>query len=67
MFKTAWEQRASNAGFIFHSVRGAQYTSHWLRQLLHERAVVQSFSNSGKLHDNTVAESFFAALKKEDL
>ena len=29
--------------------------------------MVQSFSNSGKPHDNAVAESFFATLKKEDL
>lgn len=34
---------------------------------LHERAAVQSFYNSGKPHDNAVAESFFATLKKEDL
>lgn len=66
-FKTAWKQRSPNAGFIFHSDRGAQYTSHRFRQLLHERSVEQSFSNSGKSHDNAVAESFFATLKKEDL
>jgi len=66
-FKTAWEQRSPNAGLIFHSDRGAQYTSHRFRQLLHERSVEQSFSNSGKPHDNAVAESFFATLKKEDL
>lgn len=66
-FKTAWEQRSPNASLIFHSDRGAQYTSHRFRQLLHERSVEQSFSNSGKPHDNAVAESFFATLKKEDL
>ena len=66
-FKDAWEQRAPDTGLIFHSDRGAQYTSHRFRQLLHERAVVQSFSNSRKPHGNAVAESFFATLKKEDL
>lgn len=66
-FKIAWEQRSPNAGLIFHSDRGSQYTSHRFRQLLHERSVEQSFSNSGKPHDNAVAESFFATLKKEDL
>ena len=50
-----------------HSDRGAQYTSHRFKQLLHEHAVVQSFSNSGRPHDNAVAESFFATLKKEEL
>lgn len=67
-FKIAWEQRGPDAGIIFHSDRyGAQYTSHRFRQLLHERSAEQSFSNSEKPHDNAVAESFFAALKKEDL
>jgi transposase InsO family protein len=64
-FKIAWEQRGPDAGIIFHSDRyGAQYTSHRFRQLLHERSVEQSFSNSGKPHDNAVAESFFATLKE---
>jgi len=29
--------------------------------------VVQSFSNSGKPHDNAVAEAFFSSLKTEEL
>lgn len=66
-FKMAWEQRPPEAKLIFHSDRGSQYTSHRFRQLLHERFVVQSFSNSGKPHDNTVAESFFATFKKEEV
>ena len=66
-FKRAREQRSPKAGLIFHSDRGSQYTSHCFQQLLHERSVVQSFSNSGKPHDNAVAESFFATFKKEEL
>lgn len=66
-FKMAWEQRTPEAKLIFHSDRGSQYTSHRFRQLLHERSVVQSFSNSGKPHDNAVAESFFATFKKEEV
>lgn len=66
-FKMAWEQRSPEAGLIFHSDRGSQYTSHRFQQLLHERSVIQSFSNSGKPHDNAVAESFFASFKKEEL
>ena len=66
-FKTAWEQRNPDAGLIFHSDRGAQYTSYRFRQFLHERSAEQSLSNLGKPHDNAVAESFFATLKKEDL
>ena len=66
-FKMAWERRSPEAGLIFHSDRGSQYASHRFQQLLHECSVVQSFSNSGKPHDNAVAESFFASFKKEEL
>lgn len=55
-FKTAVEQCKPKAGLIFHSDRGAQYTSHRFRQLLRDHAAKQSFSNSGKPHDNAVAE-----------
>lgn len=66
-FKMAWEQRTPEAKLIFHSDRGSQYTSHRFQQLLHEHSVIQSFSNSGKPHDNAVAESFFATFKKEEV
>ena len=66
-FKNAWELRRPEPGLLFHSDRGSQYTSHRFQQILYEHAVVQSFSNSGKPHDNAVAESFFASFKKEEL
>ena len=66
-FKMAYEERQPPSGLIFHSDRGAQYTSHRFQQLLHEHNTEQSFSQPGKPHDNAVAESFFASLKKEEL
>lgn len=66
-FKSAWEERNPEMELLFHSDRGAQYTPHRFQELLRSHAVVQSFSNSGKPHDNAVAESFFASLKKEEL
>lgn len=66
-FKSAWEERVPELELLFHSDRGAQYTSHRFQELLRSHAVVQSFSNSGRPHDNAVAESFFASLKKEEL
>lgn len=66
-FKMAYEKRQPPSGLIFHSDRGAQYTSHRLQQFLHKHNVEQSFSQPGKPHDNAVAESFFASLKKEEL
>lgn len=65
--KMACDTREPEAGLIFHGDRGAQYTSHRFQQLLHDCAFVQSFSHSGRPHDNAVAESFFASLKKEEL
>ena len=66
-FKMAYEERNPPTGLIFHSDRGAQYTSHRFQQLLHEHKVQQSFSRPGEPYDNAVAESFFASLKKEEL
>ena len=66
-FKIACETRQPGLGLIFHSDRGSQYTSHRFQQLLHEHGMIQSFSNSGRPHDNAVAESFFASFKKEEL
>lgn len=66
-FKNAWELCRPKSGLLFHSDCGAQYISHRFQQTLHEHAVVQSFSNSGKPHDNAAAESFFASFKKEEL
>jgi putative transposase len=53
------------AGCIFHSDRGAQYTSALVRELLKRHGLRQSFSRVGKPGDNAWSESFFANLKKE--
>lgn len=66
-FKMACDTRQPDPGLIFHSDRGSQYTSHRFLQLLHEHGMIQSFSNSGRPHDNAVAESFFASFKREEL
>ena len=66
-FKMAHEERHPPSDLIFHSDRGAQYTFHRFQQILYEHNTKQSFSPLGKPHDNAVAESFFASLKKEDL
>lgn len=65
--KIACDTRQPDPGLIFHSDRGSQYTSHRFLQLLHEHGMIQSFSNSGRPHDNAVAESFFASFKREEL
>lgn len=54
---------AENA--IFHSDKGAQYTSRMLAAWARDNDVRLSCSRTGNCHDNAVAESFFATLKNE--
>jgi len=60
-------QRYNAYGMIFHSDRGAQYTSHGFREALAARGAIQSMSGTGRCYDNARMESFFATLKKEKL
>ena len=66
-FKRAFSERGHPQGLTFHSDQGVQYRSKAFCNLLRVNKVVQSFSRSGKPHDNAVAEAFFSALKKEEL
>lgn len=66
-FKAAYALRNPDDTLVFHSDRGIQYCAYAFRKLLHDCNVEQSFSNPGTPHDNAVAESFFATLKKEEL
>lgn len=53
--KCALEEREYPMQLAFHSDQGTQYTAKALRNLLRMNNVVQSFSRSGKPHDNAVA------------
>ncbi len=66
-FKRALQRRGTPQELTFHSDQGAQYTSKAFRKLLRMNKVVQSFSKSGRPHDNAVAESFFASMKREEI
>ena len=66
-FKQAVIERSCSHSLIFHSDRGSQYLSHTFQQLLRQYKVKQSVSAPGHPHDNAVAESFFASLKRENL
>ena len=66
-FKMAYEKRKRPEGLLFHSDQGIQYTAYAFRKLLEDSGVQQSFSTPGHPHDNAVAESFFAILKREEL
>ncbi len=59
--------RGKPDNLIFHSDQGLQYTSKSFKNLLKENNIQQSFSKKGCPYDNSVAESFFASLKKEEI
>ena len=63
----ALEEREHPRQLTFHSDQGVQYRSKAFQMLLHVNKIVQSFSRTGRPHDNAVAEAFFASLKKEEL
>jgi transposase InsO family protein len=52
-------------GVIFHSDRGAQYTSAAFRRRCEQLGVRQSMGATGVCWDNAAAESFFGTLKRE--
>ena len=65
-FKKAFESRQPTS-LLFHSDRGANYTSKTFMTYLKSLGVKQSFSNPGVPYDNSVMESFFKSLKSEKL
>lgn len=57
--------RRNPEGTIFHSDRGGQYTSYTFRKMCTDKDIRPSVGATGVCFDNSVAESFFATLKKE--
>ena len=66
-FRQVYRNRNEPQQLMFHSDQGPQYTSNTFRKLLRINKVVQSFSKSSRPHDNAVAESFFASMKREEI
>mgnify|MGYP002624423294 CR=1 FL=1 len=50
---------------VHHSDQGGQYAAYPYRTRLQREGITWSMSRKGNCHDNAVAESFFATLKKE--
>ena len=57
--------RHPEAGLLFHSDRGSQYTSGSYPALLAAARITTSMSRTGNCYDNAVTESFFSTLKAE--
>ncbi len=54
-------------GVLFHSDRGSQYASRAFQQTISAHGFIPSMNRKGNCCDNAVAESFFAALKNEEV
>jgi len=65
--KQAYENRNPQEKLIFHNDRGSVYRSTVFRSYLESLNIEQSFSKAYVPYDNSVAESFFANLKREEL
>jgi len=63
--KMALRGRPLKDGLIIHSDQGIQNASREFRGLLSAFKVVQSMSRKGDCWDNSMAESFFATIKRE--
>jgi transposase InsO family protein len=63
--KMALRRRQVAKGLIIHSDQGSQYASQEFRAILNSFQVVQSMSRKGDCWDNSIAESFFATIKRE--
>jgi putative transposase len=61
-----WRRKPGNK-VMLHSDQGSQYTSNRCKKLLKALNMEASMSRRGNCHDNAVAESFFANLKKEKI
>ena len=66
-FKDAYESREVDECLIFHTDQGSNYRARAFCTYLAERNVTQSFSKAGVPYDNSVMESFFSSMKREEL
>ena len=66
-FRQAYENRKPNNNLLFHTDRGSNYRSKTFCSYLKSLGVTQSFSRAHVPYDNSVMESFFSSLKREEL
>ena len=66
-FRQAYENRKPENNLLFHTDRGSNYRSNTFCSYLKSLGVTQSFSRAHVTYDNSVMESFFSSLKREEL
>lgn len=66
-FKIAYESRSTENELLFHSDNGSNYISKTFMKYLDSLGVKQSFSRRSMPYDNSVCESCFSNMKREEL
>lgn len=66
-FKQAYEARHPDSTLLFHTDRGTNYSSKSFNDYLSSLQITHSFSRAYVPYDNSVMESFFASMKREEL
>ena len=66
-FRTAYESRKPAQPLIFHTYRDTNYRAKAFCVYLKSLGATQSFSRAHIPYDNSVMESFFSNLKREEL
>ncbi len=66
-FQQAYAKRQPNTNLIFHTDRGFNYASKTMEDYLKSLNITHSFSRPYVPYDNSVMESFFSSLKREEL
>lgn len=66
-FRQAYDLRKPEMPLIFHTDRGGNYRSKAFCDYLESLGITRSFSRPYVPYDNSVMESFFASMKREEL
>ena len=65
--KSAYEKRTPKGDLIFHTDRGSNFRSKTFCAYLKSLEITQSYSRAYTPYDNSVMETFFSSLKREEL
>lgn len=66
-FQKAYDERHPDSDLIFHTDRGGNYCSKTMNDYIRSLNITHSFSRAHVPYDNSVMESFFSSMKREEL
>ncbi len=66
-FQNAYKTRQPDSSLIFHTDRGGNYRSKTMNDYIQSLNITHSFSRAHVPYDNSVMESFFSSMKREEL